>query len=253
MIPPIFLGGACGRTTWRTDIAIPILEAAGIPYFNPQLPEGAWTPEYQYVEMAVKEAADVWLFVFTGDTRGIASIGEVAYRIGQEGKIALAMEDVPAGAVIDNIPLTQREQDDINRGRVYLRAMADLHHIPVFDTIAEATEHAVMLAKKAQSELSLPKIKAILEKVEAPRFHFEVEKIAGYFAVRIHQETTDCHTGQPEMMNGRRWLIEPQASEAEVLRTLLKACLTWEEHEIREHFLYQGKRVFHPHFQLPLP
>ena len=92
MNAPVFLGGACGRTTWRTNIAIPILEKAGIIYYNPQLREGEWTPDHQYAEMVVKEAADVWLFVLSGETRGIASIGEVAYRIGQLGKIALAID-----------------------------------------------------------------------------------------------------------------------------------------------------------------
>lgn len=45
----VFLGGACGETTWRTDLAIPLLERAGISYFNPQLAPGAWTPDCQQV------------------------------------------------------------------------------------------------------------------------------------------------------------------------------------------------------------
>ena len=41
--PKVFLGGACGKSTWRKDIAIPLLEQAGVAYFNPQVDE--WRPE----------------------------------------------------------------------------------------------------------------------------------------------------------------------------------------------------------------
>lgn len=248
--PPIFLGGACGRTTWRTDIAIPILEAAGVPYYNPQLPEGAWTPAHQYKEMEVKAAADVWLFVFTGDTRGIASVGEVAYRIGNFGKIAIAIENMPYGTVLNGQTLSDAEIDDINRGRVFLHAMAAEHDIPIFEDVASATHHAVFLCRQAEQELSLARLKVILERTQVPGFQFECQKIAHKFVVLIRQLTEDADTGRQVMMQGRSWLIEPDASPAEVVRTLLKATLTWNEHEIREQFLYDGARIFNPHFQI---
>lgn len=31
----VFLGGSCNPTTWRTEIAIPFLDARGITYYNP--------------------------------------------------------------------------------------------------------------------------------------------------------------------------------------------------------------------------
>ena len=31
----VFLGGSCNPTTWRQDIAIPVLKSWGITYFNP--------------------------------------------------------------------------------------------------------------------------------------------------------------------------------------------------------------------------
>ena len=33
----VFLGGSCNPTTWRKDIAIPLLDAAGSSYYNPQV------------------------------------------------------------------------------------------------------------------------------------------------------------------------------------------------------------------------
>ncbi|MBL7825125.1 MAG: nucleoside 2-deoxyribosyltransferase domain-containing protein [Saprospiraceae bacterium] len=251
MISPIFLGGTCGKTTWRTEIAIPILEAAGLPYFNPQLPEGGWTPEYQYVEMEVKDRAEIWLFVITADTRGIASIGEVAYRIGNGGKIALALEFIPEGGLIDGAPVSQKEADDINRGRIYLQAMAEVHGVPVFSNVADATHHTVALAAQVERELTLPRLQAILQRVQAPGFHFEAGRIADKFTVQIRQQVRHTQNGNLEEMSGRCWLIDPSATEDEVVRTLLKAALTWEEHEIRERFLFDGKPIFHPHFKLP--
>lgn len=43
--PEVFLGGACDPTTWRFDIAMPTLEAAGVTFYNPQVRVGvvsAW-------------------------------------------------------------------------------------------------------------------------------------------------------------------------------------------------------------------
>lgn len=251
MISPIFLGGTCGNTTWRTDIAIPMLEAASLPYHNPQLPEGAWTPEHQYHEMEVKNKAEIWLFVITADTRGIASIGEVAYRIGQGGKIALAMQYFQPGAALNGRTLSQAEIDDLNRGRVFLQAMAAKHQVPVFEDIAAATAYTVELARQLAQQLTLTKLNEILERTQIKGIRFVAETVADKFSVQVRQVVENTQTGQWEEMQGRRWLIEPDASESEVVRTLLKATLTWEEHEIRERFLFDGKPVFHPHFQLP--
>jgi hypothetical protein len=32
----VFLGGSCDPTTWRRDIAVPMLTEAGISFFNPE-------------------------------------------------------------------------------------------------------------------------------------------------------------------------------------------------------------------------
>lgn len=247
----VFLGGACGPTNWRQKIAIPMLQAAGITYYDPQLEEGAWTPAHQYEEMRVKEIADVWLFVLSAQTRGVASIGEVAYRLGQSRKIALAIEDIAPGTVFDGRNLDQKEIDDLNRGRVFLRAMAEEQGEPVFTDIAEATAYAVQLALKAQEEMNIAKLEDLITRTHLPDHPFFCEKIAGKFAVQIRKKVENTSTGQLEEMYGRRWLIEPHADEGEVVRTLLKAALTWEEHELRERFRFDNRAIFHPHFEIP--
>ena len=47
MTKQVFLGGACGATTWRRDVAIPVLDAAGVSYHNPQLGAGEWTAAHE--------------------------------------------------------------------------------------------------------------------------------------------------------------------------------------------------------------
>ena len=251
MSAQVFLGGACGTTTWRADVAIPLLRDAGVTFYNPQLAEGEWTPAHQYAEMDAKSAADVWLFVIGEHTRGVAGVAECAYRIGQLGKLALALTDLPDGAVLGGARLSQQEIDDLNRGRVFLRAMAQQHGVPVFDTIAGATVYAIELARQAQNELNLDRLRILLQRVSVPGYTFVPEAIAGHLSVRICKEELNHLNGQIEPMLGRRWLIEPGATEAEVVRTLLKAALTWEEHELRERFRLDGQLLFDPHFQIP--
>ena len=144
----LFLGGACGTTTWRQEIAIPLLERAGISFFNPQLAEGSWTPEAQLAEQRAKNECETWLFVLNGQTRGVASLVEIAWRIGKGGKLALAVEDIPADAVFDGQKLQPGELKDLNRGRAYLRELAAMAQIPVFEDVAAATAFAIELAKK---------------------------------------------------------------------------------------------------------
>ena len=33
----VFLGGSCNPTTWRQDIAMPLLDKNGVNYYNPQV------------------------------------------------------------------------------------------------------------------------------------------------------------------------------------------------------------------------
>ena len=44
----VFLGGSCNPTTWRKDIAIPLLEENNVDYYNPQVED--WSPELMTTE-----------------------------------------------------------------------------------------------------------------------------------------------------------------------------------------------------------
>ena len=44
-VEQVFLGGSCNPTTWRQDIAMPLLDKNAVHYYNPQAPfhrPGGW-------------------------------------------------------------------------------------------------------------------------------------------------------------------------------------------------------------------
>ncbi|MEB3295414.1 MAG: nucleoside 2-deoxyribosyltransferase domain-containing protein [Synechococcales bacterium] len=143
----IFLGGTCGTSTWRKEVAIPALEAAGLSFYNPQLDWGTWTEAHETAELAAKESAEVMLFIVTDQTRGVASLVEAAYLIGSGRSIALALMFIPEGAIVDGEVITELERRDLNRGRLFVRTLAQQAEIPVFDSAEAATHYAIKLLK----------------------------------------------------------------------------------------------------------
>ena len=76
----IGLFGTCGNSTWR-DNFIALYKEKGINYFNPQLPEGTWTPECADIENQHFKKDDVILFPVTNETTAFGSLAEVGFSI----------------------------------------------------------------------------------------------------------------------------------------------------------------------------
>lgn len=71
----IFLGGTCADTTWRDEL-MPLLDKAGIDYFNPVVKD--WTPECQAIEEDEKNnKCNCHLYVITKEMMGTYSIAEI--------------------------------------------------------------------------------------------------------------------------------------------------------------------------------
>jgi hypothetical protein len=135
--PDVFLGGSCNPTTWRTEIAIPLLEAAGISYYNPQVDD--WTPELVAIERQAKAEALNWLFVIDGHTRAIASMVEIAGLLASDPpSMYLVIQDVPPGTEIDGQLVGDRERKDLNQGRAYLRDLASQYDVIVHENVTAA-------------------------------------------------------------------------------------------------------------------
>lgn len=70
----VFLGGTCNESTWRDEI-IPLLEEAGIDYFNPVVED--WTEDCIEIENIEKnEKCNIHLYVITKEMKGVYSIAE---------------------------------------------------------------------------------------------------------------------------------------------------------------------------------
>jgi len=70
----VFLGGTCNNSKWR-DRMIPLLNEAGVGYFNPVVEN--WTPECQAEEIRQRETCDFVLYTLTPKMVGVYSVAEV--------------------------------------------------------------------------------------------------------------------------------------------------------------------------------
>src|SRR5258708_5406117 len=51
-------------------------------------------------------------------------------------------------------------------------------------------------------------------------------------------------------VSGRKWRLSTHMTKGEIVQTALLAVIQAQEHEIREHFLYKGKAIFGPHYDV---
>lgn len=135
--PDVFLGGSCNPTTWRKDIAVSLLEGHGMFCYNPQV--DSWTPELVDIERQAKAQALNYLFVIDGQTRAVGSMVEVAgLLVDDPSAMYLVIEDVPPGMEIDGQPVGDRERQDLNQGRAYLRDLAKQYDVIVHESVTAA-------------------------------------------------------------------------------------------------------------------
>lgn len=61
----------------------------------------------------------------------------------------------------------------------------------------------------------------------------------------------DCSVdGEAKAWRGRKWYLSSHMVKSEIVQTAFAAVLMAVEHEAREHFLYRGRAVFGPHFDV---
>lgn len=156
----VFLGGSCGtvgsESTWRTDVAIPLLDRAGISWCNPQLPPGMWDPSMIYAERRAKERCRYLVMVIGCGTRAIASIQEATHYLLRDHnqplmrkQLFLVVRDVLPGTVINGREIDGKDLDDANRGRAFLRDDVRVMRpdLAVYDTPEDAIR-AVVFAEE---------------------------------------------------------------------------------------------------------
>lgn len=63
----------------------------------------------------------------------------------------------------------------------------------------------------------------------------------------VYDWVTNVQTGKSGRLSGAQWVVEYQYSDEGIVRQVFRAMMAFEEHELREHFLFKGKRVMDPH------
>lgn len=89
---------------------------------------------------------------------------------------------------------------------------------------------------------------AIVGQVRYKNWVFRVEGMNYLQAVFTAADHADA--SQPYEAHGRKWSLSPFMTKSEVVQTCLMAVLAAEEHEAREQFLYRGRAVFGPHYNV---
>lgn len=143
----IYLGGSRKPSSWREDVAIPILKKKGLTAYSPL--ESSLSEHLSPLEVATIDRCKVLLFVITADSRALSEMILAVHYIGKECNVILCIQEIPHGITIDGAILSDQGVKDYNRGRVYLSDIATRNNVPVFTDIAEAVELA---AAKAMSD-----------------------------------------------------------------------------------------------------
>jgi hypothetical protein len=102
-----------------------------------------------------------------------------------------------------------------------------------------------MVARKTRSE-----IQSIISAVQFMDREFRLlEKGDGYLLQLSYREP-DVETGEMALHRARKWYVSPWMTETEIVETAFKACRVSSDHVLKEHFLYKGRQVYSPHFDV---
>jgi hypothetical protein len=94
-------------------------------------------------------------------------------------------------------------------------------------------------------------IHILLAKVRYKDWSFRVSLDGGgVWVLQAIIPAHDSKTGESTTWTGRKWRLSAFMTPSEVVQTAFKAVLTAEEHEAREAFLYQGRSIFGPHYNV---
>lgn len=149
----VFLGGACDPTTWRKDVAIPMLEQAGVAFYNPQMPD--WKPEMMQWEADAKVQSYVLLFIIDSQTRALATLNEAVEFILAGREVVLSMSEIQAGTDIAGQAVTEEEAKDINVARALLAQLAQDYDCAVCYTVEDAVQRCIHIMKSLQKDVAV--------------------------------------------------------------------------------------------------
>lgn len=102
-----------------------------------------------------------------------------------------------------------------------------------------------MARAKTQGE-----IEEILAHVSYADRTFELLPKGDGFLLRLFYMEKDVETGKMELQKSRKHYVSPYMTESEIVETAFLCAQRSSEHVLREHFTYQGARIYSPHFHV---
>lgn len=148
----IYLGGSCGESNWREEVAIPMLKREGVSYLNPSVT--TWSDHLIPMQAAEREKCRLLLYVIADCTRAIGAMVEAGYYIGRGCRVILCLEKMLPETKVAGEKMTEIALKDYNRGRAYLSDMASREGAPVFENVTDSLESAIKTLKKLSHPLS---------------------------------------------------------------------------------------------------
>jgi hypothetical protein len=104
-----------------------------------------------------------------------------------------------------------------------------------------------------QPRKTLQEIKTIVGRISFMDRQFRITERNRGFMLQIEYYETDVDDPsnlEPVLQRARKWYISAYSTETEIVETAFKACRVSMDHVLKEHFLYQGRRVYSPHFTI---
>lgn len=183
----IFLGGSCNPTTWRRDVAMPLLDDARVRYFNPQVDE--WFEELIQIETRAKETAQIVLMVVDGVTRSIVCINEAVEYICRGRRVVLVVDDIEEGTEVAGKRLEPTELADLNGARQCLRDLAVKRSVGLYPDVEAAIKASIQWLTQTDAPKSRP---------EMPRLRKRSSIVLNDWCgkIRPHRVTSRSHSSR---------------------------------------------------------
>ncbi|XP_020711505.2 uncharacterized protein LOC105692120 isoform X3 [Athalia rosae] len=137
----IFIGVTGTDIFWLNSSAAPLIKTMGLSVYKADLNE--YDVRILSQELQHMKASRIILLIVPQHSRGIAIMALAAHLIGLSSKLVLCIQSLPDDCIISGEKLTQQAIKDYNRGRMYLSDYATREGVPVFQTIADALQHAI--------------------------------------------------------------------------------------------------------------
>lgn len=133
----VFLGGSCNPTTWRSEVAIPLLEQQLVNYYNPQV--SRWYPELIEKENFAKAFASVLFFFIDNQTRSIVAMIEVAELSATHRKLVCVVNEYnQRNTVIAGELVSEKELEDLKHAQKIIKNLVLRQGVPVFSNLNRA-------------------------------------------------------------------------------------------------------------------